>query len=642
MRFLSLSVKNFMSFREFEYIFPGSGLIFVGGEVVDGSISSSNGAGKSSIFEALCWGLYGQTIRNVSKDAVVNRTAGRDCMVEVIFEDDHGEIYAIRRFRNDAKFMNSLLFYKGDHDVTGAAAQVTQELINTVLRMPWIVFSTAVVFGEKAARFAEARDSEKKQIFDEILMLQQYQEAQARVRTDLKALRTKIGETETKKLVVAERVSVNTSTLSNLEKENEDLKQRQESINQEVAEKNSELDGLRTAHEKMIEDVKQAKAAYESLDKENKTLYTSIQTLEKEKSIALKDVNSRLMGHQVERATISRRMSELKTKSEQDRTRLVGTRCPTCAQAITVDSIAEIHQHFLEELGEVEKEFSKADSSVRVDSEIVEKITKDFAQKQDEIFKTKKEMDEQLQILNKIFRDKDQEQMRKWSEIQLLQAQIKSLESSLKDRWERLLKQIEEIIRSLEEDKAQIAMIDQALKQLDLEKAYLTFWEEGFGNTGIKSLLLDEIIPQLNTRVAFYANVLMDDELLIQFDTESLLKSEKLKDKFDVGLFRNSTRVEYASCSSGEKRRVDVAILLALQSLVFERGACSSNLIILDEVFDSLDTTGVERVVALLSEEAKDKVIFVVSHMAEFRDYFNTELLVKKSGDRSYLSGGTI
>jgi len=68
MKFLNLRAKNFMSFEELDFIFPQSGLYFVGGEIQDGGMSNSNGAGKSALFEALCYGLFGKTIRGIAAD----------------------------------------------------------------------------------------------------------------------------------------------------------------------------------------------------------------------------------------------------------------------------------------------------------------------------------------------------------------------------------------------------------------------------------------------------------------------------------------------------------------------------------------------------------------------------------------------
>ena len=165
------------------------------------------------------------------------------------------------------------------------------------------------------------------------------------------------------------------------------------------------------------------------------------------------------------------------------------------------------------------------------------------------------------------------------------------------------------------------------------------FWEVGFGNGGIKSFLLDEILPQLNSKANFYASTLLDEDVELFFDTEKAIKSGEMRDKFSVMVKKGGKVVEYASFSSGEKRRIDVAILLSLQSLVLERSAGHINISVLDEVFDSLDRTGIERVATLLAEESKTKAIYVISHISDFKDFFDKEILVQKTGGYSTIEG---
>ena len=93
--------------------------------------------------------------------------------------------------------------------------------------------------------------------------------------------------------------------------------------------------------------------------------------------------------------------------------------------------------------------------------------------------------------------------------------------------------------------------------------------------------------------------------------------------------------VVYENCSSGEKGRIDVAILLALQNLIFSRNASNCNLVVFDEVFTNLDITGIERVVNLLREESENKAILVISHQNELKDYFDNQILVVKDGGGS-------
>jgi len=637
MRFLELTAKNFMSFKEFTLTFPTNGLVFVGGEIEKGTISSSNGAGKSSVFEALCWGLYGQTLRNVDKGDVVNRDAGKDCMVEVMFEDDHGEIAIVRRYRSDKKFQHSLLFYKGDKELTSSEAKETQAIIDSVLGLNWSVFSTAVVFGEKAQRFTEARDAEKKKIFDEILMLQKYQDAQKQVREDLHKLKETSSEYDTKRKAAEEGHRAVCETLARREEELNQLEVEKANVEKHLGWLRTGLEELRTQLGTKMAEAEAGRKEYNELDAENKSIFTMVQKLEREKQTALSEVTNTGMSKKVLLATTNGGIRDLETKKSNASRLKAGVQCPTCGQSITPDSLAGVSAHFNEEIAKLKvqqtgllDEVSKWEAEER---KIRSKYDKEIAG----IVATKTSMDDTLSALLKTYTSKALEAKQLEGKVLASETEITTLQKGMDEKEEALRKSVEYESERVAIYEATIAEIDQKLAEFAGEEKVLRFWEEGFGNTGIKSLLLDEIVPQLNARVAFYANALMDEEISIDFDTESMLKSGDLRDKFDIKIVMAGNRIDYASCSSGEKRRIDVAILLALQSLVYERGAANSNLIVLDEVFDSLDRVGIERVVALLSEEASEKLIYVISHLSEFRDYFQRELIIAKSGKYSSL-----
>jgi len=636
-RFLQLQAKNFMSFKEFTLAFPPNGLVFVGGEIEDGRISSSNGAGKSAVFEALCWGLYGQTLRNVGKGDVVNRSVGKDCMVEIIFEDDHGEACMIARYRNDRKLQHSLLFYKGDKELTSSEAKETQVIIDSILGMNWLVFSTAVVFGEKAQRFTEARDSEKKQIFDEILMLQKYQDAQKQVREDLRKLKESSSDYDTQHKAAEEGLKAVSETLAKREEELTQLELQKAEAEEHIGWLRSGLGDTRAKMEEKQKDAEEGRKEYAALDAENKNIFTMVQKLEREKQSALSEITNSGMGKKVLLASTSGSIRDLETKKSNASRMKAGALCPTCGQNITADSLTGVTSHFDIEIGKLKVQQVELASEVSVfegkEKEVRSKYDKEVAS----IVATKTSMDDTLSSLLKSYTEKALEAKQLEGIVRITEQEISNLQKNLSEKEEALHKSIDYEGGRISAYEKTIHDLDRQLSELNMEEQLLRFWEEGFGNTGIKSLLLDEVIPQLNARVAFYANALMDEEITIDFDTESTLKSGDTRDKFDVGITKAGERIDYAACSSGEKRRIDVAILLALQSLVYERGASNSNLIVLDEVFDSLDRVGIERAVGLLAEESREKLIYVISHLSEFRDYFSQELIITKSNGFSTL-----
>ena len=130
MRIQSLSITHFMAIGHVESLpLNDKGLVLIQGENLDDTSQKSNGAGKSSIADALCWALYGETARQESGDAVINRTAGKGTEVRLELLDETGARYRIRRYRKHRQYKNQLRlehFMEGEwQDLTKGSDKLT-------------------------------------------------------------------------------------------------------------------------------------------------------------------------------------------------------------------------------------------------------------------------------------------------------------------------------------------------------------------------------------------------------------------------------------------------------------------------------------------------------------------------------------
>jgi DNA repair exonuclease SbcCD ATPase subunit len=162
----------------------------------------------------------------------------------------------------------------------------------------------------------------------------------------------------------------------------------------------------------------------------------------------------------------------------------------------------------------------------------------------------------------------------------------------------------------------------------------LQFWSVGFSNRGLKAFVLSAIIPFLNDRAAYYSSSLTDGQVQITFSVESAY------DRFMVIVSNMDSMVEYSQFSGGERRRVDVIVLLSLCDLIATRSGVDVNLRIFDEVCENLDMTGIEKIIGLFQELSEDRCVYVISHNSEFESYFNRFLQVKK--DRRGVSTASV
>jgi DNA repair exonuclease SbcCD ATPase subunit len=168
---------------------------------------------------------------------------------------------------------------------------------------------------------------------------------------------------------------------------------------------------------------------------------------------------------------------------------------------------------------------------------------------------------------------------------------------------------------------------------------YDEFWVRGFSRSGVVSLLLDQITPELNHRANEYLDVLTGGKAWVEFSTKTTLSNGEQREKFSVIVNYDNGAGMYGGISGGEMRRVDIAILLALGDVAASRAHAPVRFRLFDEPFDNLDALGKERVVALLQEKIVPKVgtLLVMSHDEELKAMFDQRIVVEKHNGVSSL-----
>lgn len=638
MKIKILDVKNFMSYKELFYQFPENGLWFVGGEIIGRPMSSSNGSGKSAFVESLYFGLFGKTIRNTGKDDIINRQEGKNCNCTVQLEGDDGGEYIIQRFRNDDEHGNNLYLNKNGQDATGSDMKITQETINKVLGMNDLVFATAVIFGSQALRFSEARPSEKAEIFDQIMMFQRYLDAQKIVKQDLDKLSNERRTDEITLSAAKEGLVASESEFQEIEQSSKKLDKEEIELKAKIKGMVEETESLDQQLITLREGVEKSKIEIEQYQKNSTLLLTQITTLKEQKDTEMKQLRAEISQLAVKLATTRGDIEQLEDGIKKARSLKQGGKCPVCGQKITPGSVEAVVNHCNQKIAKLkEKEQELEPEVIKLQKEEDKKNEMwngKFDDLMDEKEKAEKVLNERMELHNE-----------KKTEFSLTEKKRKTLLEQVEFEWNMLKnrrKDVEKIKTRLEskidEYSAKIEDVSNKLKESDTMEGYLKFWIEGFSSSGIRSLLLDEVLPQLNDKANFYISMLMDDVVTIKFDTEKTLRSSgEKRSKFNIEIVQDGKSYDYSTYSGGEKQRIDTCILLALQGLIFGRHAGSCSLIFFDEVFERLDEIGIERVVNLLKEESQNKAIFVISHQNELKNYFDSVITVKNKGGISTL-----
>ena len=231
----------------------------------------------------------------------------------------------------------------------------------------------------------------------------------------------------------------------------------------------------------------------------------------------------------------------------------------------------------------------------------------------------------------KVTEDELHTQEKHKNELTELNASLKSKKQEfiiLNENYQRsksnLLHRLKQIELTLESSSEELKKNKEKVKLFEENQEILSFWKNGFGSTGIKAILLDEAVPILNKK----ANELsqLTDSLRVNFDSQKGLKSGELRNKFSINAVQTTNLTDdVLDFSGGEGRLVNIIVLLSLRHLMETMHGVHINIILLDEILDSLDPSNIEIVVRMLQVMSKESCVVLISHT--LRDQIECELM---------------
>lgn len=683
--------QNFLSFKDLDIDFNNRGLVLIEGK---------NGAGKSSILEALAWGLYGESTKSGSPDQVVNKQVGKDCSVQVEFGD-----YKIIRYRKHTKYKNELYLYFKEENITKKSSKDTQAQIETIIGLNFKSFLHSIYFSQNNLnKFTSASDSEQKSIVENILGLELISVAQELSKAEVKKIATEIdvkNGDKAKQRFLYQDVEKTNLDLQNKQQEFElNKKRRQQTINQEV---NKE----ETNHKALLQKIESIQRVIDNIDGVKAALLQKKNAVEEEKrnyilQLELPDeasflqIQNKRNQKQQERFNIGEKIKELtqnKNKLEQKiqqkefeiksynkqiedvradiakiSKQLESKICPTCRQTI-VPNIASFdfsdHEKKIKRLEE-QIEMAKAENfaaeiqtlsqQISLHSKEIEVIQGVIAKidEMERLVNNNKQkllsFDIQAQTIDKDIANQDivkAESEKKIvateHEINICLLKIETLKKTIDDIENEVNPYIEQLISNkekLSKIAEDIEKIELGIANLNDEKKYYDYWVDGFSNQRLKSFIMDTITPLLNEKTNFYVQHLIGSNFQIEIDTQTTLKSGETRDKFSINIY-GENGANYELSSGGEKKRIDLCILFALQELAASRANIPLNLLILDECSENLDSSGVENMVELLCNIiSKKQTVLYVTHNESMQTFFPERIQIVKHNNISHIYSG--
>lgn len=542
-------------------------------------IQGSNGAGKSTILDAICFGLFNKPFRKINKPQLVNSINEKDCVVEIEFTIGTLKWKVIRGIK-PAKFN----IYKDDVLLDQDAATLDQQkwLEQNVLKMNFKSFTQVVILGSSTfVPFMQLTPAYRREVIEDILDIQIFSTMNILLRERLRLTQEQQKDCAYELKSAEEKVKMQQEYIRNSQTTNEG----------EITLKDNEIS--------KIED--------EILDLQKQINMLEVENLDIDAYTSEFDTISKQI----------RKLHELKFKISHNKTDCEknldffhdNDTCPTCTQTI-------------------EKEFKDRKIS-------------DLQGKTLQYIDALAKMNDQLEELDKQYtslqerRDIKKSNTSKLFHLSNIINRNENLIFSLKEEINRLSASpdIAKMQGKLEVYQEEYLQTEKRCSEVSRQKNIYEVISNLLKDSGIKSQIIKKYVPIFNKLINkylasmdFYANFTLDEEF------NEIIKS-RYRDAFS-----------YSSFSEGEKQKIDLSILFCWREIARMKNSVSTNLLILDEVFDSsLDTNGTEDLLKILKNLDSSTNVFVISHKGEIlTDRFATNIRFDKVNDFSKIVDETL
>ena len=566
--FKKLRYKNFLSsgdsFTEINFLANNTNLII-----------GTNGAGKSTILDALTFVLFNKPFRKINKPQLVNSVTEKNCLVEIEFSNNNRE-YMVRRGIKpnvfDIEVDGKLLDKRGDDRDN----QVTLE--DNILKVNYKSFTQIVILGSSTfVPFMQLPAAHRRDVIEDLLDIRVFSSMAGILRDKMRVIRDDLKLLELKKTSLKEKAEMQARFIEDV------TKRGQEHIEEKRTDITSKL------------------FSKQELQQENITVLTEIETLTARLE-ELNDAGDKLRKLGGLRGKIQQKISTL-TKNHKFFSD--NTSCPTCTQDIDEDLKAQKIAELTKDAKKLKKGFNELEETIAAEEARETEFT---------------EASKELLALNKKVSTNNINSINFEKSITRLESEIESINESINTQTESKA-ELKNMVSKLKDS-------TDGISHLREEMDNHQFVSELLKDGGVKTNIIKKYIPLINKHVNKYLQMM---EFYINFNLDEEFNETVVSPIHE--------RFSYASFSEGEKMRIDLALLFTWREVARVRNSVNTNLLIMDEVFDSsLDGFGTEEFLKIIRYVVKDANIFIISHKTELHERFDSVLRFEKERGFSKLA----
>ncbi len=537
-------------------------------------IVGTNGAGKSTFLDAMCFALFNKPFRKITKSQLVNAVNEKDCLVELDFSIGSRD-YMVRRGAKPNVFE---IYLNGEKQKEEASSIEQQKYLEqSILRLNYKSFTQVVVLGSSSfVPFMQLTPPNRREVIEDLLDIRIFSTMNILLKEKAKGIREALRECEYRVQNAKNRVEMQQSLIANLEEQSSanDARRKVEitSLEKDISTLMDDVVGnldISASYDKSLE-------AYGDLDKEHTQLRVYESRFEDKKKAFSK---------------------EYKFYEKNDT-------CPTCKQSLT----EELKHDKKTEIDASLNELKDATAALKKNLDaIVTKLTE-----KEIILDDLRTVQQNISHCNR--------------EIQWKKKEIKKIEEKIASGNGHNIEGEKEKLKAMARDGL---VLEKEFSSNKTTRNNFDVVSNMLRDTGIKAGIIKRYLPVMNQLINRYLKEL---DFYVSFELNENFE-ETIKSRF-------RDEFSYPSFSEGEKMRIDLALLFTWRTIAKMKNSANTNLLILDEIFDSsLDTSGTDDFMKILHTVSDKTNVFVISHKTEtLQDKFASTLVVEKKQNFSVIT----